>query len=89
MHCLEEERRDLANIAMLNCVLGCNALHEHGYIAVGHGGQILISDAALTSAGLARHIGQFLKGRTAPWWNQTREPYFAWHRIRTFKADIP
>ena len=32
--CSEEERRDLANIAMLACLFGCDVLYEHGYASV-------------------------------------------------------
>ncbi|MEV4161416.1 hypothetical protein [Nonomuraea dietziae] len=89
MHCSDDERRDLANIAMLNCILGCDALYENGYIGVGPGGEILISGAALNGPGVAEHVDMFLKGRTTPWWSEEREKYFAWHRTRTYKADIP
>lgn len=36
----EEERRELSRIAMLACVLGCDALFEHGYIAVDDSGLV-------------------------------------------------
>ncbi|MFC4122018.1 hypothetical protein [Nonomuraea zeae] len=89
MHCSDDERRDLANVAMLNCILGCDALYENGYISVGTGGEILTSGAAVTGPGVTEHVNMFLKGRTTSWWTQEREKYFAWHRTRTFKADIP
>jgi hypothetical protein len=38
--CSEEERSDLANAAMLVCLMGCDALFEHGYIVVDSGGHI-------------------------------------------------
>jgi hypothetical protein len=40
--CTDEEKRDLANIAMLACILGCDAFYEHGYIAVAPGGTIQV-----------------------------------------------
>lgn len=40
----EAERRDLSTIAMLACTLGCDALFEHGYIAVDGSG--LVQDLA-------------------------------------------
>ncbi|MFI6512157.1 hypothetical protein ACIBCT_31530 [Streptosporangium sp. NPDC050855] len=89
MHCSDDERRDLANVAMLNCILGCDALYEKGYISVGASGEILISSAALNGLGVAEHVEMFLKGRTTSWWTGEREKYFAWHRTHTFKADIP
>lgn len=36
----EEERRSLGSIAMLACTLGCDALFEHGYIAVDDSGTV-------------------------------------------------
>src|SRR5699024_3592752 len=42
----EDERRDLARIAMLACTLGCDSLFEHGYIAVDSTGTVqALSDA--------------------------------------------
>ena len=36
----DDERRDLGRIAMLACTLGCDALFEHGYIAVDSTGSV-------------------------------------------------
>ncbi|GII67110.1 hypothetical protein Skr01_71950 [Sphaerisporangium krabiense] len=88
-HCTESERRDLANVAMLNCILGCDALYEHGYVAVGPGGTLLISPAALREPSVRSHVELHLKGRLTHWWSQMREPYFAWHRDRIFRTEIP
>jgi len=42
----DDERRDLGRIAMLACTLGCDALFEHGYIAVDSTGTVrVLSDA--------------------------------------------
>ncbi|MEV8631935.1 hypothetical protein AB0395_09780 [Streptosporangium sp. NPDC051023] len=87
--CSDQERRDLANVAMLNCILGCDALYEHGYVTVGPFGEILISNAALNGPSIREHIHLYLKGRTTTWWNATREKYFAWHRAHSYRSGLP
>ncbi|MFB8038683.1 hypothetical protein ACFC5Z_38420 [Streptomyces sp. NPDC056004] len=86
--CNDGEKRDLANIAMLACTLGCDALYEHGYVAVAPGGAIQVSPLAGTIPEVAVHIQAHLAGRTVTWWNPSREPYYHWHRKHTFK-DVP
>ncbi|TCC10895.1 hypothetical protein [Kribbella soli] len=76
--CTDEERRDMSNIAMAACTLGCDALYEYGYLTVQEGGQLLTDHTA--SVDLHR-----FHGRIAPAWNRGREPYFAWHRANRFR----
>lgn len=40
-HCTNQERWDYRAIAMLTCLLGCDALFEHGYVAVDETGTIV------------------------------------------------
>ncbi|PRX52612.1 hypothetical protein B0I32_1319 [Nonomuraea fuscirosea] len=87
--CSEEERRDLGNIAMLNCILGCDALYEHGYVTVGPGGDIWISKAALNGQSVREHVERHLKGRVTTWWNHERERYYSWHRSHAYRSDLP
>ncbi len=87
--CSDEEKRDLANIAMLACTFGCDALFEHGYVAVGPGGVLQVSPLAMGVPGVAQHIQQHLAGRTVSWWNVERQPYYEWHRTHTFKETPP
>ncbi|WP_439681815.1 hypothetical protein [Embleya sp. MST-111070] len=84
--CDDTERRDLKNVGMLACVLGCDSLYEHGYIAVGPGGEILVSPQAAAVTEVARHVTDHFVDRTVTWWNEEREPYFAWHRGHTYRA---
>ena len=77
--CTDDEKRDLNNVAMLACVLGCDALFEHGYILVDKNGVVKVnqrSEAAL------RHKGLFvdLVGRQCPAHTLSSEKYFSWHR---------
>ncbi|MFE2915665.1 hypothetical protein [Kitasatospora indigofera] len=83
--CTDEEKRDLRNVAMLACLLGCDGLFEQGFIGVGADGKLLVSPAAESSAAVLRHVDQILANRTVSWWNPDREKYFAWHRTHSFK----
>jgi hypothetical protein len=74
--CTEEERRDFDAIAMPACLLGCDALFEHGYLTVGPDGMIQVDDRANAFAGTAVRLA----GRAAPAWNPERAPHFRWHR---------
>ncbi|MEV6769677.1 hypothetical protein AB0N05_13720 [Nocardia sp. NPDC051030] len=86
--CTEEERKDLKNIGMLACTVGCDSLFEHGYIGVDQGGKLLISNAVKKSDDVSRHVDDYLRGHSSPWWTSTREPYFAWHRTRIFQELV-
>ena len=84
--CTDDEKRDLANIAMLACTFGCDALYEHGYVAIAPGGTIQVSPLAYDLPGVATHIQERLADRTVTWWNEDRESYYQWHRTHTFKT---
>ncbi|WP_327389887.1 hypothetical protein OG728_11895 [Streptomyces microflavus] len=86
--CSDDEKRDLANVAMLACTLGCDAVYEHGYIGVTVDGAIQVSPLAAELPEVKAYIQDKLVGRTVTWWTPSREPYYAWHRAHTFK-DIP
>ncbi|GAA3112892.1 hypothetical protein GCM10020001_034880 [Nonomuraea salmonea] len=87
--CSNLERRDLANVGMLACLLGCDVLYELGYVGVGEGGLIMISDVIRTAPSLLNHVTGRLSGRTTPWWSPTREKNIS-HGIGRwyFKAAI-
>lgn len=85
-HCSDDERRKLDDIAMLACTLGCDALYEHGYVAVAEDGTIMISSAVLEHPALAEHAHQRLRGRRSSRWSQNREAFFAWHRERVYRG---
>jgi hypothetical protein len=86
--CSEEEKRDLSNIAMLACTLGCDALYEHGYVSVAPGGVIQISPLAASAHEVDTYVRERLMGRVVRWWSSSREPYFEWHRTHTFKQGL-
>lgn len=87
--CNDEEKRDLANIAMLVCTFGCDVLYEHGYITVRAGGALQVSPLAGASPHIAAYIQDTLEGRTVDWWSEDREAYYHWHRTHTFKGSAP
>ncbi|MEV5661106.1 hypothetical protein [Streptomyces flaveolus] len=86
--CSDDEKRDLANIAMLACTLGCDAVYEHGYIQVAAGGAIKVSPLVVGIPEVEAYTQERLAGRTVPWWTPKRELYYRWHRTHTFK-DVP
>ncbi|MFG2656071.1 hypothetical protein [Streptomyces sp. NPDC048425] len=86
--CNDTEKRDLANIAMLACTFGCDAVYEHGYVTVDPAGALRVSPLAADIPEVAAYIQEKLTGRTVSWWNDSREPYYEWHRTHTFK-DLP
>lgn len=78
MHCTNQERWNYRAVAMLNCLLGCDALFESGYIAVDDTGTIVtgrptanreLSDAAAS-----------LIGSRCPAFNDERASAFQAHR---------
>ncbi len=84
--CTDDEKRDLQNVAMLACLLGCDGLYERGFISVAEGGQLQVSPLAASSPAVAQHIQNHLASRTTTWWTPAREQYFAWHRSHTFRS---
>lgn len=82
--CTDDEKTDFDNVGMLACLLGCDSLFEHGYVGVDHGGELLISDKVLESSAVKTFVEARLANRRTPWWTDSREPYFAWHRTHVF-----
>jgi hypothetical protein len=87
--CSDDEKRDLANIAMLACTFGCDAVYEHGYVAVGVEGTLQVSPVATDFPEVAAYIQEKLASRTVSWWTPSREPYYGWHRAHTYKDAPP
>lgn len=87
--CSDEEKRDLADIAMLACTLGCDAVYEHGYVSVTAEGAVQVSPLASEIPEIEAYIQEKLAGRTVSWWTPRRETYYLWHRTHTFKAAPP
>lgn len=87
--CSDGEKRDLANIAMLACTFGCDAVYEHGYVTVAPGGIIQVSPLATEIPEVAAYIQERLVSQTVSWWTPNREPYYLWHRAHTFKDAPP
>ncbi|GAA4257516.1 hypothetical protein GCM10022255_074620 [Dactylosporangium darangshiense] len=80
--CTEVERRDLGNVAMAACVMGCDALYEAGYLTVDASGHI-VTAAGPHPRAVGQRLEQLARRRTAAH-NAATEIYFAWHRDNTF-----
>jgi hypothetical protein len=84
--CSDEEKRDLANIGMLACKLGCDDLYELGYITVNDDGVIISTDPRVPQLGnhlstlIARLAGQSCRAFTI-----ANANYFKWHRETRFR----
>ncbi|MEU4803156.1 hypothetical protein [Actinosynnema sp. NPDC023587] len=80
--CSDEERRDLRNVAMLACHLGCDRLYELGYVSVGPDGAVLVAAIPGTPADQLA----LPAGRTCEAHHDGSAGYFAWHRARVFRG---
>lgn len=76
--CTDAERRDLDNIAMLACKLGCDAAFELGVLVVDSSGAVQIN----VSTPFERIPERFIEvaGRQCLAHRPETEEYFAWHR---------
>jgi hypothetical protein len=82
--CTEDERRDLAHVAMRACAFGCDALYETGYITVGSDGRIMpatVEDGSLLKAPL-----EAVAGRECLAFGDCSRAYFEWHRRNRFRC---
>lgn len=79
--CSDRERRD-GNVVMPACLLGCDALFEHGYITVEADGRIV------RAAGAPEPASGRLVGVVALAHKAETEPYFAWHRANSFRKGV-
>ncbi|MGW3545156.1 hypothetical protein ACWDNI_32065 [Nocardia niigatensis] len=86
--CSEDERRDLNNVAMLACNLGCDILYELGWITVGETGHVQVVASGPMTPPLVERLAQ-LDGRHANAHGPKSEPYFAWHRRSVFRPPTP
>jgi hypothetical protein len=82
--CTDDERRDLDNVVLAACLLGCDALYELGYLTVDATGHIMPADGPHAGA-VAGRIGR-LAGRRVDRHGAATAHYFAWHRDHRFKG---
>ena len=82
--CTQDDKRDVYNIAMPMCALGCDPLFEKGYISV-QDGVIVVSKASQSSGTELVKVLNILEGKICGSWNENNKKYFAWHMKNTFK----
>jgi hypothetical protein len=82
--CTTEERADIENIAMLQCVT-CDALYENGYISIQDNGQIITSRLHPPMSDL-NEIFSNLEGSVTEYANNNanRLSYLEYHRTKIF-----
>lgn len=77
--CTDDERRDVAHVAMLACVFGCDALFETGYLAVDANGLVVVaSDEGTPGSALSARLAT-LDGRACLSFTEHSQAYFDWH----------
>jgi len=80
--CSDDEKRDIANVTMMCCVFGCDALYERGYVGVSESGEILRSSRITSESALGQAIGQYVLPRISL--DPREADYFAWHLKNTY-----
>lgn len=81
------ERNDFNHIALLACVIGCDAFFEEGFISVSTDGTIISGGGSyLDDFPQLKNQIQKLDGRPAGVDMSGREDYFEWHRRMRFRA---
>jgi hypothetical protein len=83
--CSPAEKRDLANVAMPICLIGCDELFERGFVAVSSKGRIVKTRHSRRSRDLSRLLAR-LHGRRCPAHTERSEQYFSWHREYVFQT---
>tara|TARA_B110000503_G_scaffold51819_1_gene83517 strand:- start:1816 stop:2724 length:909 start_codon:yes stop_codon:yes gene_type:complete len=76
--CSEKERLDI-NVAMLACVLGCDALFGKGIIYADEAGIVRVNGSQVTEEDLAAFV-EGLEGKPAGAFSERSKNYFDWHR---------
>lgn len=77
-HCTDREKRDLANVGMLNCRFGCDELYERGFVTVSKDWTIL-SRSDLDDSVVKSYIDTIMLKHITP--RPASKNYFEWHRI--------
>jgi hypothetical protein len=83
--CSRRERLDAENIVFGVCLLGCDALYERGFLAVGKNGQVLISP--VQCGGAMKSVFRRFLGRTCKGWRAKTAEYFKWHLTQRFQGS--
>ena len=82
--CSDLEKRDLANVAMLNCRFGCDELYERGLIGVDEHGTVLRSPDLSDLVAASYATAHIVDSVGVP---PESEGYFAWHLSHTFRRS--
>lgn len=77
-----QEKLRFREVAVLACTLGCDALYEHGYLAVDERGCLLTATA--DSSALRKHLAG-MAGRTFGHPDQACASYLTKHRLQRFR----
>jgi hypothetical protein len=84
-YCTPAERRDLGNVAMPLCELGCHTLYDAGLVTVGDGGAIRISPLMSRNRVFTSFV-RSLKGRVCGAYQKANAGYYEWHEANAFSS---
>ncbi|ANZ40419.1 hypothetical protein BBK82_34785 [Lentzea guizhouensis] len=84
--CTDDERNDLANVAMLACRFGCDSLFELGHVTVDDTGRVRSWLEDGLGGRLRDHLEQLL-GRSCSAHRTGSQPYFSWHRTNVYRGQ--
>jgi hypothetical protein len=76
-HCSDAEKRDLANIGMLNCKFGCDELYERGFVSVAEDWTVIRKFSVKDLTVMDYIESKMLDSIPA---RPKSTAYFAWHR---------
>jgi hypothetical protein len=76
-HCSDTEKRDLANIGMLNCKFGCDELYERGFVSISEDWTVIRKSSVKDPTAIAYIESIMLDAIPA---RPKSADYFAWHR---------
>lgn len=80
--CSDDEKRDIRNVVMLCCLLGCDAIYERGLVTVGPNGEVLRSSRIAWGSPLSDYLQEHVPVQI--YVADEELEYFEWHRLNTF-----
>jgi hypothetical protein len=74
--CTDSEKRDLANVGMLNCKFGCDELYERGFISISNDWTVVVK-RSITDETVLKYISSTVLKAIEP--RPSSKKFFDWH----------
>lgn len=81
-NCAIKERRDIHNVVMPMCRMGCDDLFGRGFISVDNG-RVVISSLPWLPPAITEYF-RVVNGRECVHWSESSKKYFEWHKANVF-----